>query len=415
LLKAWRKKRGGLPRFLRACGFDFAMNPTVSIILATRNRKTAVLNTLSRIGECGLSGAAYEVIVVDNDSTDDSTDAIERSFPEVNLIRLDRNGGACAKNAALPHARGRYVLFLDDDSHPLPGSLEALIRHFQQDPRLGAAAFDVILPDGRRECSAYPSVFTGCGVGLRRSAIDDVGGLPDDFFMQAEEYDLSLRLLNRGWRVRRFEDLQVLHEKSPAARCSAQKMRLDVRNNLLVAMRRFPREWVGPFVHDWMTRYWAIAAKTGRRIAAVQGFFEGGLSVLKRREFVPVSDEAFQTFARVEETRKRVADLKKQLGLRRVLLIDWGKNILAYRLACEAAGLEIVAVADEQLAGRRYRGIDVVADAEAARRPFDAAIVANLSPVHAAARLAHWRGRTERAVIDLFEPDRLAGAALSAA
>ena len=52
-----------------------------------------------------------------------------------------------------------------------------------------------------RECSAYPDVFIGCGTGFRRQALVEVGGLPEDFFMQAEEYDLSLRLLDAGWTV----------------------------------------------------------------------------------------------------------------------------------------------------------------------------------------------------------------------
>ena len=92
---------------------------------------------------------------------------------------------------ALSKTRGKYVVFLDDDSFPLPGSVPRMVRHFQADPMLGAAVFTVTLPDGSRECSAYPDVFIGCGTGFRRRALEQAGGLPEDFFMQAEEYDLS--------------------------------------------------------------------------------------------------------------------------------------------------------------------------------------------------------------------------------
>ena len=121
------------------------------------------------------------------------------------------------KNLGLPIARGQFILFLDDDSHPQPGAIDAMLHHFAADPKLAAISFAVMLPNGAGECSEYPSVFIGCGVGLRKSAIDQVGGLPDEFFMQAEEYDLSLRLLAAGWPLRRCADLLVHHEKTPAA------------------------------------------------------------------------------------------------------------------------------------------------------------------------------------------------------
>src|SRR5207248_3299787 len=152
---------------------------------------------------------------------------------------------------------------LDDDSFPLPGETARMIDHFENDRRLGAAVFTITLPDGSRECSAYPDVFIGCGTGFRRRALEQVGGLPDDFFMQAEEYDLSLRLLDGGWSVRTFDDLHVTHLKTSQARVSERTIRLDVRNNLTLIGRHFPDQWVRPFALDWMRRYAAIAKAKG--------------------------------------------------------------------------------------------------------------------------------------------------------
>ena len=389
--------------------------PAVSIIIATHNRRDALLQTLGRVADCGLGGCGYETLVVDNDSTDGTADIVAADFPDVQLIRLKTNRGPVAKNLGIAQSTGKFILFLDDDSYPLPGSVERMIRHFQLNPRLGAASFNVSLADGHCECSAYPDVFIGCGVGLRRTALDEVGALPDDFFMQGEEYDLSLRLLDAGWDVRGFDDLRVVHLKSPIARSSVQKVKLDVRNNLLLALRRFPDAWRGPFLHEWMTRYWAHACVDGRRLCAARGFLAGVKQHLLTRIVQPVSDATFERFARIEETRQRLCDARRRFGLRSVMLVDWGKNLFPYRLACESAGIQIVGIADPRLAGQTYRGLRVMTDAQAAAEEFDAAIVSNLSPFHAGNRLAEWRKLTPLPVIDLFETDRLTDRQIAAA
>jgi len=387
------------------------VTPSTTFILSTHNRCATALETLSRINECGLNPAAFETIVVDNASTDGTPAAIEREFPEVRLIKLARNEGSVAKNHGLSEAAGKYVVFLDDDSFPLPGSIERMIRHFQLNPRLAAAGFTVTLPSGRRECSAYPNVFIGCGVGLRRSAINDVGPLPADFFMQAEEYDLSLRLLDADWQVQTFDDLHVHHAKSPATRSSRQKMQLDVRNNLLLVLRRFPDEWRDPYLKDWMTRYWAMASQSQRRTAAACGFAAGVARHLATLTDQPISDRAFEQFARINQTQTLMLGAARHFNLKRVVLVDWGKNLLAYRLACENAGVNVVAIADENFAGQHYGDWPIITDAQARAMDVDGAIVANLSPVHAAARLAAWRESSPVPVIDLFEQEREAAVA----
>ena len=240
--------------------------PRVTFLLSTFNRRSAVLNTLSHLQALEGSGDfVAETIVIDNVSADGSADAIAAEFPSVHLLRQRNNRGACAKNIGIFRATGHYIVFLDDDSYPDAQSIGRMIEHFRADSQLGAAVFDVILPDGSHECSAFPNVFIGCGTGFRREALAQAGGLPDDFFMQAEEYDLSLRLLDAGWQVRRFTDLRVHHLKTSGARLPARTTRLDVRNNLLVIARRFPRQWIMPYALDWMLRYRWIARNKGWR------------------------------------------------------------------------------------------------------------------------------------------------------
>lgn len=383
--------------------------PLVSFLISTHNRRDVLLATLEQIERCGLSPDEYEIIVVDNASTDGTAAAISARFGSVRLIHSRRNLGACAKNLGLAEACGQYIVFLDDDSYPTPGSIGRMIEHFEADPRLGAAVFTVNLSDGSQECSAYPEVFIGCGTGFRHRALQIAGGLPTDFFMQAEEYHVSLRLLDAGWDIRRFDDLHVTHLKSPTARRSSRTTRLDVRNNITLAMRLFPPQWALHYAVEWTRRYKLIAQRKGHIWAYWFGWAQGigrALQLWKRR---PIDDWTFETFARIEQTEQRLRRAREVHGFNSVLLVDYGKNLFAWWLACQKLGLKVVAIADNNLGGSavRFHGIPVIPDEQARRLPFDAAIISNLSPVHARLRAADW-GNMTRPVIDLFADDRYA-------
>lgn len=397
----------GFPSILAGAGGEGAtargQRIRVSFVLPTFNRRDVLLHTLAQVQRCGLEGDAFEVLVVDNASSDGTAEAVQDRFLSVHLLRQPTNRGPCGKNAALEVARGEFVVFLDDDSYPQPGAVSRMIEHFEADPRLGAAVFTITLPDGSRECSAYPDVCIGCGTGFRRSAFQAVGGLPEDFFMAAEEYDLSLRLLDGGWRVRPFDDLHVTHLKSPASRFPARIARLDARNNTLLAMRYFPDAWRVRYASEWLERYRLMAIANRRRTAFWAGAIDGiarGICGPRR----PISGAAFEQFAKIEQTCDRLAEAVRGHEVRRILLANLGKNILAYRLAARRCGMEIVAIADGRLGdrGKRFRGIPILSDADAARRPFDAVVVSNLSPVHARLAGERWSRLTSRPVLDLF-------------
>ena len=382
-----------------------AARPLVSFVIATHNRRDVLLGTLDRVRHCGLPGDAFETLVVDNASTDGTADAVRERFPDIAFIPRPRNEGPCAKNRAIRRARGEFVVFLDDDSFPQPGSIARMVERFRTQPQLGAAVFTITLPNGSRECSAYPDVCIGCGTGFRQSALQQAGGLPEDFFMAAEEYDLSLRLLDAGWAVRSFADLHVTHLKTPGSRYPRRITRLDARNNALLVLRFFPDPWRHVYAAEWLERYRLIASAKGHRLAFWRGAVAGialGMSAERR----PISAAAFEQFARVRETYHRMREAVRRHRLRSVLFVDYGKNMPAYRLAAEACGLRVIAIADTALGGRgmRYRGIPILADEEARQLSFDAVIVSNLSPVHAELRRALWRDRLpDRPVIDLFE------------
>ena len=364
--------------------------PQVSFVMATHNRRDVVVATLGRLAACGLCRADYEIIVVDNASTDGTPDATAGEVDT--LLRLSRNAGSCAKAFGMERAAGRYVVFLDDDSFPHPGAVPRMIDHFESDPRLGAAGFTVHLPDGRLEGGALPGVFVGCGVGFRTEALRAVGGLDPTFFMQAEEYDLSFRLVAAGWTVKVFDDLHVDHLKTVQARKSDRTTFYDIRNNLRVTARFLPSPYYAVYRRDWLERYRWLAEQDHHEDAYRRGVRAGRRhEAIERRAYGDrrLRPEALEEFFCWAFVRRQMTDLVDS-SVHRIVLADLGKNVFAFHQAARALGVEVLAIGDDRFTapGRRYRGIRVLPRDEALRLGPDAVVVSNAGPIHAA--------RTER-------------------
>ncbi|GMU35891.1 MAG: glycosyltransferase [Phycisphaerae bacterium] len=380
--------------------------PRISVVIATYNRKEAVLETLQTLPAAGIDFSQDEIFVVDNGSTDGTREALAR-LAGVRLILAERNFGSCAKAIGADHTHGEFLLFLDDDARPREGSIEAMLAHFAAEEKLGAAAFVVQLPDGRRECSALPGVFAGTCVGFRAWAYRQVGGLDRTFFMQAEEYDLSFRLLNAGWRVATFEDLVADHLKTSVSRDAARTTYYDVCNNLRVIGRYLPPPLRAIYRRDWMQRYRWIAERHGHLGAFWRGALAGRWrSMIERREHLPqrLSATAVEDIFALTFVRTRFERLREQ-GVRRVILADLGKNLHAFHAGARESGVDVLAVADDFFTGtgRAYRGTPIITTAQALTYAPDAFVVSNTSYVHAQERYRDLVNRTSKPVYNWFD------------
>ncbi|MGB2986788.1 MAG: glycosyltransferase family 2 protein [Phycisphaerae bacterium] len=336
--------------------------PHISFVLATHNRRAVAIETLARVARCGLDRRDYEIIAVDNASDDGTPEAIAAQTDI--LIRLRHNAGSCAKSYGVKRAGGRYIVFLDDDSFPHPGSVARMVERFEEDPDLGAAGFVVHLPDGRKEGSALPGVFVGCGVGLRAEAFRMVGGLDRSFFMQAEEYDLAFRLVGAGWRVRTFDDLHVDHLKTACARKTERTTYYDIRNNLRVLARYLPSPSYEIYRADALQRYAWLAQRDQHIPSFVRGVLAGQWHGLRERWIYRarrLSADALEHFFRWKFVQDRMADLARR-GVRRIVLADLGKNVFAFHRAARETGITVMAVGDNNFyaPGRWYRGVPVL-------------------------------------------------------
>lgn len=391
--------------------------PRVSFILATHNRRAVVARTLAQLAHCGLDRREYEIIVVDNASDDGTGDVLGDGVDLV--IRRRRNGGSCAKADGIERAGGAFIVFLDDDSYPRPGSVARMIEHFGRDSRLGAAGFTVHLPDGRLEGGALPDVFVGCGVGLRRDALHQAGGIDASFFMQAEEYDLAFRLVQAGWGIRVFDDLHVEHLKTPHARKSARTTYYDVRNNLRVVARHLPSPFYEVYRQDWLQRYRWLARVDGHHRAWARGARAGRWrATFERRRFAArrLNEEALERFFCWDRIRRHMERLVSN-GVKTIVLADLGKNVFAYHRGAMDTSVKVLAIGDDRFCApsREYRGIPIVPRDEALDREADAVVVANSSAVHgtytynqvvprAPCPVYHWFTSTRHAVVAEARP-----------
>lgn len=385
-----------------------AGSPTVSFVLATHNRRDITADTVARLSRCDLPDDQFEIIVVDNASTDGTADALADLADSV--VRLDRNMGSCSKSFGLHEARGEFVVFVDDDSYPRPGSIQRMLDYFTADPDLGAAGFTVHLQDGRQEGAALPHVFVGCGVGFRAEALLQAGGVDDTFFMQAEEYDLAFRLTNCGWKVRMFNDLHVTHTKTPTARQNERTIYYDIRNNLLVTARYLPAPYETILRDDYLQRYGWMAEKHGF-ISEFKRGARAGLMLChqarrayRHQRLTPDNLEQFFCFEYVQNRMSQLA----AGGVQRVGLAGLGKNIYAFYRGAIQAGLDIVSIGDDLFgrSGRVYRrGLAVVPLADMLSENPDAVVISNSGPVHAARAASALRAATGIPVHDWFGHD----------
>ncbi|MDB1087845.1 glycosyltransferase [Streptomyces sp. ACA25] len=227
--------------------------PSVGVVIATRNRAAGLATTLSRLTALP---ERPRVLVVDNASTDSTRNMIARRFPRVGVLPLPANRGALARNDGVRLLDTPYVAFSDDDSWWEPGALGTAAHHLDTHPRIGLLAARTLVgpeaapdslnaelaasPLGRPPGFPGPLVlgFLGCAAVVRRSAFLDAGGYHPLLFFGAEETLLAYDLTARGHLVCHAPDVLAHHHPSDGPR--PHRRALVRRNELLTVWLRRP-------------------------------------------------------------------------------------------------------------------------------------------------------------------------------
>jgi len=383
----------------------------LSCIITTRNRRATILRTLAQLEKgAGLSEQDWEILVVDNGSSDGTAEAISRNR-RVKVISLAENEGVPARNLALVHARGKYIAFLGDDVRPIGRAIPQAVAYLARHHKTAAISGRVILPDGSADAPALPAVLMGGATVVRKSVLDAVGGFASEFFHQAADYELSFRIWRAGHRIERFEDLQFARESLLDHRPSELACRMNLRNNLILCERYLPHPIRQAYRGDWIRRYGLLALREKDGTTARSALKEA--RVWARREAAvgrkPLDANAIESIFQIEAQRVAVTHWAQSNRVRRVCVADWGKNLFATWLACKAANVSIEAILENgpEFEQASYRRVPVIPDKAADGRSFDGVLISTINPARVDERAAELEMRFGRPVLRLWSPRSL--------
>ncbi|NHN34289.1 glycosyltransferase family 2 protein [Paenibacillus agricola] len=231
----------------------------VSVIILNYNTCELTLNAVASVYASEVS-YSYEIIVVDNHSSDSSVAEIRARYPEVRLVENPSNDGfSRGNNIGIRLAIGRYILLLNSDTIIGSDTLQTMITFMDSNLSVGASGCKIVLPDGSLDkackrgfptpsasfyyASGISKLFpkeprfnqyqlgyldpdkdypVDCLVGafmlVRKQVLDQVGMLDEEFFMYGEDIDWCYRIKQGGWQIHYYPYTQIVHHKGASSR-----------------------------------------------------------------------------------------------------------------------------------------------------------------------------------------------------
>lgn len=257
-------------------------NIDVSIIVVSYNTCEMTLDAL-RAATYETHAASYELLVVDNDSSDGSAEAIAKHIPEAKLIALKNNiGFAAANNLAVSKARGRFILLLNPDTVVLNGAIDEVIEFAKANLEAKIWGGRTVFGDGTlnpyscwgrmtlwntfcrtsglaglipyseffnsetygswpRDVVRHVDIVTGCFFLIERDFWNELGGFDPTFFMYGEEADLCLRAKAVGAHPMITPNATLVHYGGASENTQSGKLIKLLSAKATLIKRHFPK------------------------------------------------------------------------------------------------------------------------------------------------------------------------------
>lgn len=254
----------------------------LSVIVVSFNTKQLLQDCITS-AEQSLENVEHEIIVVDNNSSDESVAMLKDCFPNVRVIPNTYNAGfAKANNQGYAVSSGNYVLLLNSDTIAEASSLKKLIEFLHTHPDVAVAGARLLNPDLSLQlpcrrgfpklvnsigyfsglCRIFPNsrllgsynmtyindgashevdAVSGACMVVRRGVIAEVGGLLDEgYFMHFEDIDLCFRAKAHKYKVWYVHDAKVVHLKGQSSKLRSRGVRKDFYDS---ALRYFAKNY----------------------------------------------------------------------------------------------------------------------------------------------------------------------------
>lgn len=210
------------------------MNKKCSIVIPTYNNQFFIANAIKSAVKQNYEASLYEIIVVDDGSTDD-TDLVMNGILEANMADIKyfkkKNGGtASARNYGVEKSSGEYIAFLDADDTYTPNKLNMSIPVLDRHDNVGIVYSDYIekYPEQSvirlKENFNIDRLFSECIIStnsvVRRSALEKVGGF-DETFRFVEDYDLWCRIVMSGFFALRVPEVLFIYNSHPQSKTNS--------------------------------------------------------------------------------------------------------------------------------------------------------------------------------------------------
>jgi len=249
----------------------------ISVIIVTFNSRQFIRSCLDSITKTG-DGKDWEVVVVDNGSTDGSAD-VAMGYPNVMAIRKSGNDGfAAGVNLALDVSNSKYVLLLNPDTVVTEGSIQAMREYLEANPDVACVGPQLFNFDGsiQHSCREFPGFMTVLGeffllpalrrrfprldryrmgyfdhtttrdvdqpmascMLLRRDVLDEVGHLDESMPIFFNDVDLCKRIKERGWRIVFLPEAKVYHYCGGSTRSLGVSKQLHLARSLYRYLRK---------------------------------------------------------------------------------------------------------------------------------------------------------------------------------
>jgi len=254
----------------------------------------------------------FEIVLVDNGSSDDSVAFVEENFPEVRIVRLPENGGfTAAVNAGIMASEAEHVVLLNNDTEVDPFWLEALMHAADSRPEVGLFASKLVdfadrrVLDGagdalrksglpyrvghgeidRGQFDEEALVFGACAAAAlyRRHLFGEIGLFDEDFFSNCEDGDVSFRAQLAGYRCLYVPGSVVYHigSASTGGKRSATNTRLGTQNGINLLVKNLPTSLVWRLLPSVMAGHLYRLATTSLSPGILKAYLSGLAGALR--------------------------------------------------------------------------------------------------------------------------------------